>query len=116
MGELARYYAAADVAFVGGSLLPFGGHNVLEPAVLGTPIVVGPHTFNFTEIVRLLGETGALMVVKDARELAAAALVWLRDSNERDRVGSLGRDIVHHHRGATQRTVGVIRELLMAGA
>ncbi|MBK8960926.1 MAG: lipid IV(A) 3-deoxy-D-manno-octulosonic acid transferase [Proteobacteria bacterium] len=112
MGELPRHYAAADVAFVGGSLLPFGGHNVLEPAVLGRPVLVGPHTFNFTEIVRLLQEAGALKVVADAQGLAQAALAWLRDSNERDRVGGLARDIVHRHRGATHRTVGVVRELI----
>ncbi len=112
MGELPRHYAAADVAFVGGSLLPFGGHNVLEPALLGRPVLVGPHTFNFTEIVRLLGAAGALLVVDDAQQLAQAAVGWLRDSNERDRVGRLARDIVHRHRGATHRTVGVVRELL----
>ena len=116
MGELPRFYAAADVAFVGGSLLPFGGHNVLEPAVLGTPVVVGPHTFNFTEIVRLLADVGALVVVEDASQLAAALLNWLGDRNERDRVGNLGRDIVHRHRGATQRTVTVIADLLAARA
>lgn len=114
MGELPRHYAAADVAFVGGSLLPFGGHNVLEPAVLGRPVLVGPHTFNFTEIVRLLEEAGALVVVDDAKALARAALAWLRDSNERDRLGGIARDIVHRHRGATHRTVGVVRELLGA--
>ena len=112
MGELPRHYAAADVAFVGGSLLPFGGHNVLEPAVLGRPVLVGPHTFNFTEIVRLLVDAGGLVVVADAQQLAQAAIRWLRDSNERDRVGGLARDIVHRHRGATHRTVGVVRELL----
>lgn len=112
MGELPRHYAAADVAFVGGSLLPFGGHNVLEPAVLGRPVLVGPHTFNFTDIVALLSAAGALVVVDDASQLAAAALRWLRDSNERDRVGHLAREVVHRHRGATQRTVGVVRDLL----
>lgn len=114
MGELPRHYAAADVAFVGGSLLPYGGHNVLEPAVLARPVLVGPHTFNFTEIVRLLEEAGGLVVVADARQLAQAALRWLTDSNERDRVGGIARDIVHRHRGATHRTVGVVRELLAA--
>ena len=112
MGELPRFYAAADVAFVGGSLLPFGGHNVLEPASLGTPVLVGPHTFNFSEIVRLLADAGALKVIGDADSLAAAAWAWLSDSNERDRIGSIGREVVRLHRGATHRTIGVIRELL----
>ena len=112
MGELPPHYAAADVAFVGGSLLPFGGHNVLEPAALGTPVLVGPHTFNFAEIVRLLREAGGLQVVDDAMQLAKAALSWLCDSSERDRVGSSAREFVHRQRGATHRTVGVIGDLL----
>lgn len=114
MGELARHYAAADVAFVGGSLLPFGGHNVLEPAALARPVLVGPYTFNFAEVVRLLREAGGLVVVDDARQLASAALVWLRDSNERDRVGGLACDLVLRHRGATARTAAAISELLAA--
>ncbi len=113
MGELPRFYAAADLAFVGGSLLPFGGHNVLEPAMLGRPVLVGPHTFNFSDIVRLLEQAGVLRVVEDAERLAAAARAWLEDSNERDRVGRLARDIVHRHRGATQRTVGEIERLVV---
>ncbi|MFT4564022.1 MAG: 3-deoxy-D-manno-octulosonic-acid transferase, partial [Gammaproteobacteria bacterium] len=60
MGELPKFYAASDIAFVGGSLVPRGGHNVLEPAALGVPVVVGPHTFNFPEIIRLLNQQGAL--------------------------------------------------------
>ena len=106
-------YAAADLAFVGGSLLPFGRHNVLEPAMLGRPVLVGPHTFNFSDIVRLLEQAGVLRVVADAEQLAAAARAWLEDSNERDRVGRLARDIVQRHRGATQRTVGEIERLLL---
>jgi 3-deoxy-D-manno-octulosonic-acid transferase len=115
MGELPRFYAAADVAFVGGSLLPFGGHNVLEPASLGTPVLVGPHTYNFSEIVRLLQEAGALRVVADAGALAEAAYAWLADSNERDRIGGIGRELVRLHRGATHRTLGVVRGLLDRG-
>ncbi len=112
MGELPKFYAAADVAFVGGSLLPLGGHNVLEPASVGIPVLVGPHTFNFAAICRLLDDCGALRVVNDAAELAAASAEWLGDSNERDRLGHLGQDIVRRHRGATERTVGVLRALL----
>ena len=112
MGELPHHYAAADVAFVGGSLLPFGGHNVLEPAALGTPVLVGPHTFNFAETVRILRQAGGLQVVADAAQLATATLGWLCDSAERDRVGSLACDIVRRHRGATHRTVGIISNLL----
>jgi len=113
MGELLRFYAAADVAFVGGSLLPFGGHNVLEPASVGVPVLVGPHTFNFTEICRLLGEAGALQVVTDGASLATHAQRWLGDSNERDRIGTQARDIVRMHRGATSRTVARLGDLLV---
>lgn len=112
MGELPRFYAAADIAFVGGSLRPFGGHNVLEPASLGIPVLCGPHTHNFAEICRLLEAAGALVVVDDVRSFVAAARRWLKDSNERDRVGQIGRDTVRQHRGATGRTVDLIRRHL----
>lgn len=116
MGELPRFYAAADVAFVGGSLLPLGGHNVLEPASLGTPVLSGPHTQNFAATCRLLAEGGVLKTVHDAPSLAAAALDWLGDSNERDRIGTRAREIVRTHRGATARTLEVIEELLESGS
>lgn len=112
MGELPRFYAAADIAFVGGSLLPFGGHNVLEPASLGIPVLCGPHTHNFAEICGLLRDAGALTVVPDVASLVAAARRWLADSNERDRVGQLGRETVRQHRGATTRTLTLIRRYL----
>ena len=115
MGELPRFYAASDVAFVGGSLLPYGGHNVLEPASLGIPVLVGPHTYNFSEICRILEIGGALQVVSDEDELARAALDWLVDSNERDRIGNTGAEIVRQHRGATKRTVQLIRGILNRG-
>ncbi|MEQ8660117.1 MAG: 3-deoxy-D-manno-octulosonic acid transferase, partial [Gammaproteobacteria bacterium] len=114
MGELPRFYAAADVAFVGGSLLPFGGHNVLEPASLGTPVLSGPHTHNFDEICALLSAAGALVVVADSAALVHAAGCWLRDSNERDRVGRVAEDVVRAHRGATARTLELIRARLPA--
>lgn len=114
MGELPRFYASADIAFVGGSLRPFGGHNVLEPASLGVPVLCGPHTHNFAEICRLLEAAGALVVVDDVPSFVAAARRWLGDSNERDRVGQIGRDTVRQHRGATGRTVDLIRRYLPA--
>ena len=115
MGELPRFYAAADVAFVGGSLLPLGGHNVLEPAALGIPVLCGPYTHNFAEICQLLSDVGALIVVEDADAVAVAAAGWLGDSNERDRVGQIGRDIVRAHGGATRRTLEMVENYLMTG-
>ncbi|MEQ8234483.1 MAG: lipid IV(A) 3-deoxy-D-manno-octulosonic acid transferase [Gammaproteobacteria bacterium] len=114
MGELPRFYAAADVAFVGGSLLPYGGQNVLEPAALGTPVLSGPHTHNFAEICALLRDAGALVVVEDVDALVAGAGHWLRDSNERDRVGRIAEGVVRTHRGATARTLELIESRLPA--
>ncbi len=114
MGELSRFYAASDVAFVGGSLLPFGGHNVLEPASLGRPVISGPYTYNFAEICQLLSDAGVLKVARDAAAVAEVAAQWLADSNERDRVGQLGRDIVRRHGGASRRTLDLIGRYLPA--
>ncbi|MCB1748175.1 MAG: lipid IV(A) 3-deoxy-D-manno-octulosonic acid transferase [Gammaproteobacteria bacterium] len=114
MGELLRFYAAADIAYVGGSLLPYGGHNVLEPASVGIPILCGPYTHNFAEICQMLIGAGALEVVHDADDFVAAAQRWLRDSNERDRVGLRGQALVHEHRGATRRTMDLIEAHLGA--
>lgn len=112
MGELPRFYAAADVAFVGGSLLPYGGHNVLEPAAMGTPVISGPHTHNFTEICGLLAAGGVLRVAADADAFAAHVADWLGDSNERDRIGQIGREIVRTHRGASARTLDLLAQAL----
>ena len=113
MGELTRYYAASDVTFVGGSLLPFGGHNVLEPAALGKPVLSGPHTYNFSEIGRMLCAEGAMIEVTDAIDLARAVRVWLNDSNERDRVGRIGQELVRRHGGATRQTVDLLANLMV---
>lgn len=110
MGDLLRFYAAADVAFVGGSLLPLGGHNVLEPATLGVPVLSGPHVFNFAEIASKLERSGALVTVTDEVTVAAHAGEWLADSNARDVAGRAGREIVAHNRGATL----AVLELLIA--
>ncbi|MGR8918715.1 MAG: lipid IV(A) 3-deoxy-D-manno-octulosonic acid transferase [Gammaproteobacteria bacterium] len=112
MGDMVRFYAAADIAFVGGSLLPYGGHNVLEPAALATPVLSGPHTFNFAEISELLEAAGALEIVDGADGLVRQASRWLDDSNERDRVGRLGQALVARHGGATARTLERIAPFL----
>lgn len=109
MGELLKFYAAADVAFVGGSLAPFGGQNVLEPAALGVPIVTGPHLFNFEEIAAKLRTAGALEIGHDAAALTALVARWLGDSDRRDAAGRAGSDIVASNRGATTAVVDVLR-------
>jgi 3-deoxy-D-manno-octulosonic-acid transferase len=112
VGELAALYAAADVAFVGGSLVPIGGHNLLEPASLGLPVLTGPYNFNGKDIARLLFERGAALPVADARELAAALKRLFDDPDERRRIGLVGRHLVESNRGSVQRLLDLIEERL----
>lgn len=108
MGELFAYYAACDVAFVGGSLLPLGGQNLLEACAVGRPVLIGPHTFNFTEATQLAVAAGAAIQVADAHGLADAFSTLIGDSARRDRMGTAGRVLMLHHQGATARTVALL--------
>lgn len=108
MGELSLFYAASDVAFVGGSLVRHGGHNLLEPAALGVPVVTGPHVFNFVEICELLQQAGACERVEDTGGLLRTLSLWLEDANERHRVGQCGREVVEKNRGALQSLMAMI--------
>jgi 3-deoxy-D-manno-octulosonic-acid transferase len=108
IGELMGFYAAADVAFIGGSLQAIGGHNVLEPAALSVPSVVGPHTFNFTEATALLRDEGALLQVADAEALARTLAGLLADAPRRQAMGAAGRLAVERERGALARTLDLI--------
>ena len=112
LGELLDFYAAADVAFVGGSLVPIGGHNLLEPAALGLPILTGPHNFNSEDIARLLISRGAAEVVADARALGRRVAELLADPAERERIGAAGRASVDGNRGALANLLGLINPLL----
>lgn len=112
MGELCLFYAIADVAFVGGSLVPVGGHNPLEPAALGLPIIMGPHVFNFMEITRLLTNAGALFVVNQYDEIAKVAIELLQNSENRRTVGIKGRQVVEQNRGALSKHLDLLREQL----
>jgi 3-deoxy-D-manno-octulosonic-acid transferase len=114
MGELPLFYAASDVAFVGGSLVPTGGHNMLEPAALGLPVLFGPHVFNFSEISRMLLHVGAAWQVADARALGERALALLEDANLRHNVGDRGRQFVERNRGALERLMTIIDQQLAA--
>jgi 3-deoxy-D-manno-octulosonic-acid transferase len=111
VGELGALYAAADVAFVGGSLVPVGGHNLLEPAALGIPVLTGPYYANGKDIARLLLDRGAALQVNDARELEAAVKRLLADPAERRRVGAIGRDIIDANRGSVARLLTLIEAL-----
>ena len=112
LGELMAFYAAADVAFVGGSLQEVGGHNLLEPAALGVPALVGPHTFNFQEITLLLETTGAVRRIETADALGPALLAWLRAPDARRADGEAGRARIAAERGALERTLALVDGLL----
>lgn len=112
MGELLRFYAAADLAFVGGSLVATGGHNVLEPALLGLPVLFGPHMFNFTEAGERLLAVEAAWQVADVAELADAVERLLSDPELRKAAGQRGRAMVEQHRGALAALLACIEALL----
>ena len=116
MGELPVFYAASDLAFVGGSLVDIGGHNLLEPAVLGIPALTGPHTRNFADVAASLEAVGAVRVVNGTDELAGAVVDLLRDPNRRHRMGEEGKGFVLSNRGARDRTMAVIERELAAVA
>jgi 3-deoxy-D-manno-octulosonic-acid transferase len=105
MGVMMRYFAACDLAFVGGSLVPVGGHNVLEPAALSKPVLVGPYTFNFEEITHTLIEAGGARRVASAEELGVTVLELLRNPAELVRMGNAARMVCARERGAARRTM-----------
>jgi len=115
MGELMAFYACAEAAFVGGSLQPVGGHNLLEPAAVGTAMVTGPHLHNFAEISRRLREAGALVVADDADGIGRALGELLADPQARDRISAAGRALVEQGRGALASTLRMIDADLPSG-
>ncbi len=100
MGELLFLYALADVAFVGGSLVPNGGHNLLEPAALGLPVLTGPHLFNFQEIAGLLRDAGALAEINTATGLSSTLRALLEDDERRGNMGAAARAVLQRNQGA----------------
>jgi 3-deoxy-D-manno-octulosonic-acid transferase len=114
LGELPMYYAAADVAFIGGSLSETGGHNMLEPACLGLPVIMGPHVFNFQEISQLLLDEGAAWKVSNKDELSSRVSSLLGDANLRYSTGERGRDIVLKNRGNVEKIMELIKDLFRA--
>jgi len=111
VGELAAIYELADIAFVGGSLVPTGGHNILEPAQYGAAILVGPHTFNFREIVSIFEQGGATKTVTD-ETLGQQFLSLLSHEEERQQMGGRAKDLFAKHAGATSRTLDALAPLL----
>jgi 3-deoxy-D-manno-octulosonic-acid transferase len=117
LGELMMFYAAADIAFVGGSLIAtVGGHNLLEPAVLERPVLVGPHNFNAPDIAQLMFESGAARQVNSPEELARAILGLAADPSLRARMGTQGSEMVAANRGALDRVVSLVDARLHASS
>jgi 3-deoxy-D-manno-octulosonic-acid transferase len=112
MGELLMLYAASDIAFVGGSLVPVGGHNLLEACAVGLPVVFGQYMFNFDEISQLTLAREAGRQVSSVEELAREVLIYLDDANLRFETGERGQRLVEQNRGALDRTVRLVTDLL----
>lgn len=110
MGEMFAYYAACDCAFIGGSLLPLGGQNLIEACALGKPVLVGPHTFNFLDATDAAVAAGGAVRVADADALLAQALALLQDGAAREAMGARAAAFAQRHRGATLRTVEVLQQ------
>ena len=114
MGELTLFYAASDLGFVGGSLVPIGGHNLLEPAAIGLPVLTGPHVFNAQEIADRFVTEQACLVVNDADDLRRSVSDLIDDPAAAKTLGDNGRRIVEKNRGALARLLGLIEPLIAA--
>ncbi|MPW17445.1 3-deoxy-D-manno-octulosonic acid transferase [Paraburkholderia sp. CNPSo 3157] len=112
MGELGAYYAASDVAFIGGSLLPLGGQNLIEACGVGVPVLIGPHVFNFTQATADAVAAGACVQVDDPAGLARVLRELFEDKPRRAAMGAAASAFAARHRGATARTVNVLTTLL----
>ena len=112
MGELPLFYAASDIAFVGGTLVPIGGHNLLEPAALGLPILTGPYLFNTSDIANMFSELGASIQIKDSTELADEVKKLFYDRGEAVQMGRKGRIIVAENKGAIPRFLDLMEPLV----
>lgn len=115
MGELPLFYATADIALIGGSLVPHGGHNLLEPAVLGRAVVTGPHYFNFTEITERFLQFGAAVKVNGSADLATTIISLLADPKQRAEMGEAGQDLIKQSQGASQRLLNLIQRHIQHG-
>ncbi len=112
MGELLLFYASADIAFVGGSLVKTGGHNPLEPAALGLPVLTGPHMFNFAVIEKQLKEAGALITVQNSEEIAAQVMNTLQDRKKYQQMRNAGLRVIEQNRGALIKQLALVYSLL----
>jgi 3-deoxy-D-manno-octulosonic-acid transferase len=114
MGEVPLFYAASDIAFVGGSLIPIGGHNLLEPAAQGLPIITGPHLFNAQEIAEEFIEINACEVVADSNELAVSVASLIEHPEDAALMGKRGLTVLEQNRGSLERLLVLLEPLLMS--
>jgi 3-deoxy-D-manno-octulosonic-acid transferase len=112
MGEMAAYYALSDVAIIGGSLLPFGGQNLIEACAAGVPVIVGPHTFNFAEAAEQAIDADAAIRVPDASRAVGQALAIVLDPERRQSMSDHAVAFAERHRGATERTLQALAPLI----
>jgi 3-deoxy-D-manno-octulosonic-acid transferase len=112
LGEMARYFALADVALLGGSFAPLGGQNLIEAAACGCPVVMGPHTFNFSEAAELAVAAGAARRVSDLEEACRVALALAGSADARARMAGAATGFAAAHRGAAARTAAAVQALL----
>ena len=112
MGELTLFIGASDLAFIGGSLVPHGGHNMLEAAAQGVAVVFGPHMFNFADISELFLQQNAAVQVDSGAALSGQVCLWLSNATERSRFGEAGRSLVERNRGALDRLLHLAEELI----
>ncbi len=113
MGEMPAYFAAADVALIGGTLLPFGGQNLIEAAACGCPVLVGPHTYNFAQATEDALDCGAARRVADATDAAATAKQLLIEKTTLAAMREAAAEFSRAHRGATARTIALIKEFVV---
>jgi 3-deoxy-D-manno-octulosonic-acid transferase len=104
---------ACDVAFIGGSLLPLGGQNLIEACAVGKPVLIGPHTFNFSTVSEDAIAAGAALRAADASTMLQQALGLLQDDSARAAMGQNARLFAEHHRGATARTMALLQPLIL---
>ena len=112
IGELGRLYSLADVVFVGGSFVKVGGHNILEPAAHGKPVIVGPYMFNFQEIFELLESRGVCLMTKSEHEFKETLMDLLAHPETMKRMGEAALTVVHENQGATERNIKAFEQLV----
>ena len=112
MGELLAFCGASDIAFVGGSLVPVGGHNLIEPAAWGIPILTGPHLFNFAEVANKLDEAGGMEICANSEHLAESALRLLGHPDQYHAMAGAARSVAESNRGALGKLLSSLSAVL----